>query len=142
MTTIASTLVPLELSFDSEVSWQALVCLQQYNVPTERQATQEDTFCGIATALGAQTFNPSGTAICEVNPTAGSQVTYNRLLTAQTNGETFSFRVRYPSSGSTGQSFYLSGDCKCSSLDLQMDATTYIKFAFTLTGEGTLDITN
>jgi hypothetical protein len=143
MQTIQASSSPIELSFDNEVSWQVLVCLEAYNVPTELPTTVTDTLtCGQAVGVGNQTFNPTGTAICTADAVAGSQVTYNRLLTAQTNAETFKFRVRSPSSGSTGNNFFLKGSCKCTSLDLQFNANDVIKFAWTLTGEGLLDIDN
>lgn len=143
MTTIQSSTTPIELSFDSEVSWQVLVCLEAYNVPTELPTTVTDTLtCGQVVGVGSQTFNPTGTAICTSDPIAGSQVTYNRLLTAQTNAETFKFRVRNPSSGSTGNNFFMKGSCKATSLDLQFAANDLIKFSWTLTGEGSLDITS
>lgn len=142
MQTIQSSTTPIELSFDSEVSWQVLVCLEAYNVPTELPTTVTDTLtCGQAVGVGSQTFNPTGTAICTTDAVAGSQVTYNRLLAAQTNAETFKFRVRHPSSGSTGNSYFMKGDCKCTSLDLQFAANDVVKFSWTLTGEGLLDIT-
>jgi len=140
MTTIASTLVPLEVSFDSEVSWQTLVCLKQFNIPTLRETTSEDTYCGKAVASGVQTGNPSFTAVCEAAPSAGSQVTYGRLLIAQYNDESFKYRVKYPSSGSTGQGFFIKQSCKANDLDLIMSAEKYIEFSGTLTGEGLIDI--
>jgi hypothetical protein len=142
MTTIQGNTVPIELSFDSGTSWQILVCLEQYNVPTELPVTSTDTFCGPVLGTGTQTFNPTGTAICTTDPSAGSQVTYNRLLVAQTNAESFLFRVRHAASGSIGNNFFLKGSCKATSLDLQFTSTDVVKFSWTLTGEGTLDIAN
>ena len=140
MTTIQSTLVPLELSFDSGVSWQALVCLKQWNIPTTRASSSEDTFCGTAVSSGSQTGNPSFSAICERYPTAGSQVTYNRLVTAQYNDESFLYRVKFPSSGSTGADVFLKQSCKANDLDLIASAEKYLEFSGTLTGEGLIDI--
>ena len=112
-------------------------------MPTELPTTVTDTLtCGQAVGVGSQTFNPTGTAICTTDAVAGSQVTYNRLLIAQTNAETFKFRVRNPASGSTGNNFFMKGDCKCTSLDLQFAANDVVKFSWTLTGEGLLDISN
>lgn len=141
MTTIQSSSTPIELSFDSEVSWQVLVCLEGYNVPTELPTTVTDTLtCGQVVGVGTQTFNPTGTAICLTDPVAGSQVTYNRLQIAQNAAETIKFRVRNPSSGSTGNNYFLKGSCKVTSLDLQFAANDVVKFSWTLTGEGILDI--
>lgn len=140
MTTIQGNQVPIELSFDSGTSWQILVCLTQYNVPTELATTVTDTFCGQVLGVGTLAFNPTGTAICKQDISAGSEVTYLRLLTAQANAESFMFRVRHAASRSIGSNFFLKGACKCTSLDLQLNATDVVQFSWTLTGEGTLDI--
>jgi hypothetical protein len=140
MQTIQGNTVPIELSFDSGVSWQILVCLTQYNVPTELPVTSTDTFCGPVLGTGTQTFNPTGTAVCKQDISAGSEVTYLRLLQAQTNAESFLFRVRHAASGSIGSNFFLKGSCKCTSLDLQFNSTDVVQFSWTLTGEGVLDI--
>ena len=143
METIQSSTSPIELSFDSEVSWQVLVCLEAYNVPTELPTTVTDTLtCGPVVGVGSQTFNPTGTAICTADPVAGSQVTYNRLQIAQNTSETIKFRVRNPSSGSTGNNYFLKGSCLVTSLDLQFSPNDVVKFSWTLTGTGVLDISN
>lgn len=141
MQTIQGNQVPIYLSFDNEVSWQLLVCLTTWNLPTELPTNVVDTFCGPAVGTGNQTFNPTGTAVAITDAAAGQQVTYGRLLTAQTNGETIKFRVLYPGSGSIASAFFLKGSAKVTSLDPTFEATGVVQFSWTLTGEGTLDIT-
>lgn len=140
MTTIQGNQVPIYFSFDNEVSWQMLVCLTTWNLPTELPTNVVDTFCGPAVGTGNQTFNPSGSAVAITDASAGSQVTYLRLLQAQTNGETFKFRALYPGSGSIASAFFLKGSCKCTSLNPTFEATGVVQFDWTVTGEGTLDI--
>lgn len=140
MTTIQGNQVPIYLSFDNEVSWQVLVCLKQWNMPTELPTNVVDTFCGPAVGVGNQTFNPQGSAVSTTDYAAGQQVGYLRLLQAQTNAETFKFRAFYPGSGSIASSFFWKGSCKCTSLNKVFEATGVVQFDWTLTGEGTLDI--
>lgn len=140
MQTIQGNQSPIYLSFDNEVSWQILVCLTAWNLPTELPTNVVDTFCGPAVGTGNQTFNPTGNAVAITDGAAGSTVGYLRLMTAQTNAETFKFRVFYPGSGSIASSYFLKGSCKCTSLDIQFEATGVVQFSWTLTGEGTLDI--
>jgi hypothetical protein len=143
MQTIQSNLVPLQLSFDSQGTWQDLVCMSQYNVPIDLPTNVVETFCGIAVGLGTMAFNPSGTAVCEVNPTAGSQVTFQQLLTTMSNSTEIWFRVRYPGTGSTaGAVIFLKGTCYVTALDLQLQINQVIQFTFTFTGTGTLDVAN
>lgn len=140
MTTIQGNNVPLELSFDNELTWQVLVCLVNYAIPTTLPTTKTDTFCGQAVGIGNQTFGFTGTAVDERFPTGGSQVTYNNLLTAQTNKTLIKARAKNPNSGSIGEDFFIKGDVYVTNLNLKMTATNVIDFDFTLEGTGIPDI--
>ena len=142
MQTIQSNLVPIQLSFDSEATWQDLVCLTQYNIPLALSVNKVETFCGVATGLGIMTFDPTGTAVCEAAPTAGSQVTFQQLATTMNNQTRIDFRVRYPNSGSTGGQIFLKGHCYITALDLQASVGQVLQFTWGLSGEGTLDVLN
>lgn len=139
MASIQSSLVPIELSFDSGATWQLLVCLTQYNIPLERATNVVETFCGTEVGLGTLTFNPTGTAVNKTD-LESNQVTYTRLLTAMEAGETIMFRVQYPGTGSIGSQFYLKGSVLVTSLDLQFQVGQLVQFAWTLTGTGSIDI--
>ncbi len=141
MQTIQSGLVPLELSVDNGVTWQLLVCLTQYNIPLERSVNTVETFCGNAVGLGTTSFNPTGTAIIEAAPTAGSQLTFEQLTELFTAGTLIKFRARYPTGGSTGNNVFLAGDCYITSLNFTAQIGNALQFDFTLTGQGDLDTT-
>lgn len=142
MQTVQSNLVPIELSFDNGATWQVLVCLTQYNIPVTTAINTLSTFCGTAVGVGTAAFNASGTAVCELNPTAGAQVTFNTLLAAQMAGLQFKFRVRYPITGSVGGSIFMKGDCYSTAIELQGQTNQALQFTWTLTGQGELDIVN
>ena len=141
MAGIQSNLVPLQLSLNGGSTYQTLVCLTQYNVPLDKAVNTVETFCGIAVGLGPTTFNPTGTAVVEASPAAGSQITWASLLTAFEAGTLLRFRVLYPTGGSTGSNISLEGDCYLTNLNLTFQTAQAIQFDFTLTGQGTLDIT-
>lgn len=141
MATIQSNLVPLELSLDGGSTYQFLVCLTQYNIPLDKAVNTTETFCGIAVGLGPTTFNPTGTAVVEASPSAGSQITWPTLLATFEAGSLIKFRARYPTGGSTGNNIFLAGDAYITSLNLTLQTAQAIQFDFTLTGQGTLDIT-
>lgn len=140
MASIQSTLVPIELSFDSGSTWQTLVCLTQYNLPLETATTQVETFCGTETGLGAQTFNPTGTFVHNTEPLP-TQVTYPAMLAAWLNKTSIQFRVQYPGTGSIGSQFYHRGSAYVTSLSPSFQVGQVVQADFTLTGTGTLDIT-
>lgn len=142
METIQSTLVPLELSFDGGTSWQLLVCLSQYNIPLSKAVNTVETFCGTSVGLGNGTFNPQGTAIAELNPTAGVQVSWPQLATVWDAETQIMFRARYPTGGSTGNNIFLKGSCYVTDLNISFQVGQAVQFDFTLTGQGELDITN
>lgn len=137
---LQSTNVPIELSFDNGGTWQTLVCLTQYNLPLETATNQVETFCGTETGLGAQTFNPTGTFVHNLTP-EGTQVTYTRMLTAWSNKELIQFRVQYPGTGSIGSQFYHRGSAYVTSLSPSFQTGQVVQADFTLTGTGSLDIT-
>lgn len=137
MSNIQASTVPLELSTNNS-SWWTLVCLENYTVPLTANVVETETFCGIATGVGAIKHAVSGAAVCETAPTV-SQVTYEQMLNWFKNKTTLYYRSQSPSSGSIGSTFFVSGQCFVSALELQApSASDVIKFTFTLTGNGNL----
>jgi len=140
MQTIQSSAAPIELRAKGATPWKTLVCLESYNVPVNTTTTTTDTFCGRAVGLGVREFTPSGSAVCEQLPTT-DQVTYKDMLAWQVNGTVLEFRVQEPGTGSIGNDIYLSGECYVTATELQGAVNDVLKFTFTLSGQGTLDIT-
>lgn len=139
MQTIQGELAPLLLSPDNGVTWMTLVCLSTYSVSLDTTVNQTETNCGVATGLGAIKFKPSGSAVCEANPTEG-QVTYNQMVEWQVNKTQLLFSSEYPGSGSQyGQNLAISGDCFVTATDVTLETGQVIKFTFTLTGTGTVN---
>lgn len=142
MASLQSVNYPIELSFDAGVTWKTLVCLTQYNVPTTLSTTETQTFCGIETGVGFQSFKPSGTATCRSFGTlGGTEATYGELLILQNSQTLFLFRVQAPATGSTGRDFYLSGSVYCTDLTLTLNTGAVVEFNWTFSGSGLLDIT-
>src|SRR6187549_221824 len=139
MNTLQSSNLPIELSFDNGLTFKQLVCLENYNIPVDTQVTETNTFCGNAVGLGVKKFTPSGSAVCELSP-SGSQVTFEELLAAQMADTVLIFKVQYPSPGSTNTNIFMSGQCYVTNTTLQAQINDVIKFSFTLTGSGTLDV--
>lgn len=136
--TINAKDMPIELSFDSGVTWKVLVCLKDISVPLQTPVTAEDTYCGKKVGVGLIEFNPSGNAVCETRP-ATDEVSADDLIQKMGGGTSFLFRVQNPTSGSVGFGLYLSGSCKCTQCNITGTANGLVNFAFTLTGEGILD---
>jgi hypothetical protein len=136
--TINAKDMPIELSFDSGVTWKILVCLKDISVPLQTPVTAEDTYCGKKVGVGLIEFNPSGNAVCETRPDT-DEVSADDLIQLMAAGTSFLFRVQNPTSGSIGFGLYLSGSCKCTQCNITGTANGLVNFAFTLTGEGILD---
>lgn len=134
---VQSTLVPIMLSADNKVTFYSLVCLEQYDVPVETTVTQTETFCGIFTGLGAIKFNPSGTAVCRIDPDP-TMVSFDAMLDWQLLKTYLYFKVDYPSTGSVGSDFSLEGYCYVTKNQLKFKTNTVIEFDWTLTGDGVL----
>jgi hypothetical protein len=137
---IQSSDMPIELSFDNGVTWKDLVCLTDYQIPLNSPVTATDTFCGKKVGVGNIEFNPSGTATCEVIPDAG-EASASELLDVQNAKSSIRFRVQNPQSGSVGQLLYIAGSCKVTNVTIIGTANNLITFTFQLTGEGVIALT-
>jgi predicted secreted protein len=138
--TINAKDMPIELSFDSGVTWKVLVCLKDISIPLQTPVTAEDTYCGKKVGVGVIEFNPSGNAVCETRPDT-DEVSHDDLVEYMDTGTSFLWRIQNPTSGSVGHNLYYSGSCKCTNVTFTGTANGLVGFSFTLTGEGTLDRT-
>jgi hypothetical protein len=137
---IQSANMPIQLSFDNQVTWKDLVCLTDYQLPLNSPLTATDSFCGKKVGVGNIEFNPSGTAVCEVIPDA-SEVSAPELLDVQNAKSSIYFRVQNPQSGSVGLLLYIAGSCKVTNVTIIGQANNLITFTFQLTGEGVIVLT-
>lgn len=137
MNSVQSSLVPLELSEDNGVTWNQLICMDNYTVTMEAVTTDTNTQCGIAVGLGPIKFGASGSAVCEISPSAG-QVTLNKMLTWLNIKEQILFRNQWAqgSTGSHGQTYYISGTCYVIKADVKNTTGDVVKFDFELKGTG------
>lgn len=132
---------PIELTTDltGATGWKVLVCLTDYQIPVDVPINTSDTFCGQAVGRGVPTFNPSGNAVYEASPTS-NQVTYDQMLAWEVNGTELLFRVRKVSGGSVGNAPFISGVCTVTNTTINATAGSPLGFAFTLTGQGVIDL--
>ncbi len=138
MVQLQSSSLPIELSTDNS-NWLTIVCLTDYQIPVDTAINEVDTFCGKAVGRAPATFNPSGNAIAEMEPTS-NQVTYAQMLNWQLNDTLLYFRVQYPGSGgSIGSDIYLRGQCTVTNTTLTLTVGSAVAFSWTLTGQGLLD---
>jgi hypothetical protein len=141
MADIQSVNYPIQLSTDGGTTYRSLVCLENYDIPVERSITETETFCGKSVGLGSLSFNPSGSAVCKNAPDS-DEITYKEMVAAEVDGTLVKFKISAPASGTeAGDDFYLAGDCYVTSTTLQFATNELVKFSWTLTGTGTLDVT-
>lgn len=140
MLQLQSVNLPIELSEDGGTTWKVLVCLTDYQIPVDVATNAVETFCGTASGRGIPSFNPSGNAIAELNPTT-NQVTYRDMLAWEINGDVLNFRVQNLSGGSAAGYLYIKGECTVTNTTLTATAGSAVAFSWTLTGQGAIDTT-
>jgi hypothetical protein len=124
--------------------WQSLVCLRNSSVDTTNDVTQEQTNCGVLSAVGEPSMALNFDAICETVVTAGNNgtVSYKALLDAIKNKTLVRVRVQSPvSPGSSAGLFYhheFSG--YLTSLTMNQATAEFINFSGTIQSTGELDI--
>lgn len=137
MQTVQGELAPLYLSTDN-INWKVLVCLETYDLGMQTTVNQVETACGIATGLGAIKFTPKGSAVMEASPSS-SQVTMHDMIQWQQSKTLLFFKTEYPGSGGNyGQNVALGGNVYVTEVTPTFQTGQVIKFAWGLTGTGTV----
>lgn len=139
-TYVNSAANPLQLSFDGGVTWKDLVCVTNYNRGLSATLTETDTLnCGTLQGSGSPKFDFSGEAVTDVDPSP-TQVSQEDLeaaiLTQATSGTVIWARTRWPSTGSVSSLLYLQGKVKIESVNQKNAPNDYVKFDFSLKGDG------
>jgi predicted secreted protein len=142
MAQIQSSNQPIEIDVAGGSSYKTLVCVQSKTLSGSVDVTEEDTDCGLLTAVGSVKYEISADGVCETAPSV-SQVSYSSLLTAFNNKTLVSVRVQNPvvSGSSLGASYYHQFAARITGLELTGESAGYIKFSITLVSDGTIDIT-
>jgi predicted secreted protein len=142
MAQVLSSNQPIEIDVAGGSSYKTLVCVQSKTVSGTVDVTEEDTDCGLLTAVGSVKYTITADAVCETAPTV-SQVSYNALLTAFVNKTLVHVRVQNPvvSGSSLGAAYYHSFNARITQLDLTGESAGYVKFSITLNSDGIVDIT-
>lgn len=138
--TIQAKSMPMEISFDSGVTYKTLVCIIDLQTALTTALEEDDTYCGPKVGQGPVKFNPSGNLVIETNPTA-TECSFDELLERMVAAQTVHFRLQNPLSGSTGRGFYLAGELLINELTPQGTANGLMKCSFAMTGTGTLTTT-
>lgn len=134
-TPVQSSNIPLQLSFDSGVTWKDLVCLENYNIERVTQTNTDDTFCGRFIGIGVIATQISGAAVCDVSP-SGTQVSIKSLNDAQLAGQRIQVRANYPTAGSAGGAISNNGAAYVTAAAEQFAVNNLVKFTFTLLVDG------
>ena len=142
MAQVLSSNQPIEIDVAGGSSFKTLVCVQSKTVSGSVDVTEEDTDCGLLTAVGSVKYTITADAVCETAPTV-SQVSYNALLTAFVNKTLVHVRVQNPvvSGSSLGAAYFHSFYARITQLDLTGESAGYVKFSITLNSDGVIDTT-
>ena len=123
-------------------TYKTLVCLRTSSVNTTLDTTQDQTNCGVLTAVGEPSMTIDFDAICETAPSA-SQTSYKDLLAASVNKTLIAVRVQNPTvtGASVGTVYYHQFTAYVTDMVLNQATAEFINFSGTISSSGTLDIT-
>jgi hypothetical protein len=141
MAQILSVNQNIEIDVAGGSSYKNLVCTSSATLNTTLATTQDQTSCGVLTAVGEPSMTIDFDAVCETSPTV-SQVSYEDLLAASVNKTLVSVRVQNPvvTGSSAGAAYYHQFSAYITDLSLASTVGEFIKFSGTISSTGTLDI--
>jgi hypothetical protein len=131
----------IEIDVTGGTTYKKLVCTSSSSVNTTLGTSQDQTTCGVLTAVGDASMTIDFDAVCEAQPTT-EQISYEELLSASVNKVLVNCRVQNPAvtGSSAGQYYYHQFKAYITDLSLNMTVGEYVKFSGTITSSGALDI--
>ena len=142
MAQILSVNQNIEIDVTGGTSFKNLVCTSSATLNTTLATTQDQTSCGVLTAVGEPSMTIDFDAVCETAPTI-SQISYKDLLTASVNKTLVNVRMQNPvvTGSSLGAAYFQQFFAYITDLSLASTVGEFIKFSGTLSSTGTLDVT-
>ena len=142
MAQILSVNQNIEIDVTGGTSFKNLVCTSSATLNTTLATTQDQTSCGVLTAVGEPSMTIDFDAVCETAPTV-AQVSYEDLLAASVNKTLVTVRVQNPvvTGSSLGAAYYHQFSAYITDLSLASTVGEFIKFSGTLSSTGILDVT-
>jgi hypothetical protein len=144
MAQILGSAQQVEVQLLPATTWLRLVCLRTSSVNTTLETTQDQTNCGVLTAVGAPSMTIDFDAICETAPSA-SQLSYKDLLNAcaaAAGPALVNVRMQSPvaTGSSAGAIYHHEFNAYVSDLVLNQATAEFINFSGTFSSTGALDI--
>jgi hypothetical protein len=142
MAQILSVNQNIEIDVANGSSFKNLVCTSSATLNTTLATTQDQTTCGVLTAVGEPSMTIDFDAVCETAPTV-AQISYEDLLAASVNKTLIAVRLQNPvvTGSSAGAAYFHQFSAYVTDLSLASTVGEYIKFSGTISSTGTLDIT-
>ena len=140
---LLGSLVPLEIDFTGAGStYKTLVCMESFDADFTAKVDQQETDCGVISAVGTPGMTVNFTAVCELEPSAG-QASFAECDAALAAKTKVLVRIQNPVSGSVtlGAKIYRQASAYFSSVKLQKETTKNIIFSGTLVTTGLVDVT-
>ena len=142
MAQILSVNQNIEIDVTGGTSFKNLVCTSSATLNTTLATTQDQTTCGVLTAVGEPSMTIDFDAVCETAPTV-AQISYEELLTASVNKTLVNVRMQNPvvTGSSLGAAYYHQFSAYITDLSLASTVGEFIKFSGTISSTGILDVT-
>jgi len=139
-TTVLGQNVPITISTDDGTTYLTVVCNKAWGFTGDTSTTEDESDCGVHTAVGQGKWSFSIEGLLNTTP-SGTEASAEILLGLWANKTSFLVQVQYPTSGTPGGDFYLSGSCYLTNFQMNKTTNGFITFSGTLTGDGDIDIT-
>lgn len=139
-TTVQGAAALFEISVDGE-TFETLVCEIDVSLEGTVDVTEEKTKCGNFKGVEDPSYSLSGNAVTNISPDSG-EASY-KTVQAFFNGKTkLYWRLQSPAIGSflVGEGFYHAGQGYFTNLSLSASNGELIKFSYTFTVDGNIDI--
>lgn len=125
-------------------AFKQLICLENSSFTISNETSERRTNCGIKTSIADPTFNASGTAVQDPNPTS-TQVSYADVKAWQKSKTKLDFNYKNDADVANGLDVgegiqnYGSGYFTETTANASAEADGLLTYDFTFTGTGTLD---
>jgi hypothetical protein len=145
MAEVSGSLVNMRVRVSGTLNaFKTLVCTEDSQFQISNETTERRTNCGVKTGISDPTFNASGNAVQNPNPTS-SEVSYNEVKAWQKSKTKLDFNynndadVHNGLDKGEGIQNYGSGYFTESTASASAEADGLLSFSWTFTGTGTLD---
>jgi hypothetical protein len=133
----------VRVSSDSDTTWDRLVCALDDQAEMDNEVSEVDTKCGTFTGVKDMKGSYSGNAVANASPSAGTEVTYEEVVSWQQAKTLLDFRYYNLAFGviTQGGAVYQEGTGRFTNTVLTGATGEVVQFSWTFSPTGTIYLT-